>query len=284
MITDSFDPVSEEILKASEVPGYAGGPSNVQGRNFPETVIMTFSERAENLVREKYSSGVICSLMPETRIPVYEVSIPDELVPYERKSGASGSSRPERAGGTESPTAFFRTGIGAPYAASMLEEIIARGGRKFIVFGSCGVLDDVAEGHIIAPTESYRDEGTSYHYAAPADYITIRNAHRVAAVMGELSVPCIQGRIWTTDGLYRETRRNAQARRSEGCIAVDMECSVLQAVCDLRDCELYQFVYAEDSLAGGLSGGIWDPRGMGQGTSETMDIYVRIALALAVRV
>ena len=36
--------------------------------------------------------------------------------------------------------------------------------------------------------------------------------------------------IWTTDGLYRETKNNAAMRRAQGCIAGDMECAALQAV------------------------------------------------------
>lgn len=43
--------------------------------------------------------------------------------------------------------------------------------RNCIVFGSCGALTDLPDGHIILPTHAYRDEGTSYHYAVAEDYI-----------------------------------------------------------------------------------------------------------------
>ncbi len=37
--------------------------------------------------------------------------------------------------------ALFHPGVGAPLAAALLEEVIARGCRKFIACGGAGVLD-----------------------------------------------------------------------------------------------------------------------------------------------
>ena len=49
--------------------------------------------------------------------------------------------------------AFFHPGVGAPLAAGLLEEVIARGGRKFIACGGAGVLNrEIAVGHLIVPT------------------------------------------------------------------------------------------------------------------------------------
>ena len=132
------------------------------------------------------------------------------------------------------------------------------------------------------PTLAYRDEGTSYHYKEPSDYITIRNAGLVESVLKEQGVRTITGRIWTTDGLYRETRGNMEKRKAEGCLAVDMECAALQAVCDFRGCELYQFVYAEDSLAG--EDGKWQPRNMGKITGDAIEGHLALALAIAKRI
>lgn len=48
------------------------------------------------------------------------------------------------------------------------------GASKFIMFGSAGSLDsNVTNGKFVIPTESYREEGLSYNYAASADYIKI---------------------------------------------------------------------------------------------------------------
>src|SRR5512137_1033803 len=47
------------------------------------------------------------------------------------------------------PLAFFHPGIGAPFAAGLLEEAIAFGCRKFIACGGAGVLNEaIAVGHL----------------------------------------------------------------------------------------------------------------------------------------
>lgn len=65
--------------------------------------------------------------------------------------------------------AVFNPLVGAPAAAALLEEVIALGCDKFIACGGAGVLQkDIAVGHLIIPVSAVRDEGTSYHYLAPA--------------------------------------------------------------------------------------------------------------------
>ena len=60
-------------------------------------------------------------------------------------------------------------------AAGAIEDcIMSLDCGKFLAFGGAGCLDkEIAHGKVMVPTEAYRDEGTSYHYAAPADYIRV---------------------------------------------------------------------------------------------------------------
>lgn len=117
------------------------------------------------------------------------------------------------------------------------------------MFGSAGSLDHAAtDGKYVLPTEARRDEGLSYHYAPPADYISIRNADRLEKIFRELGLPTVKGRIWTTDGIYRETRNRVRAVQAEGCIAVEMEVAGVQAVCDFHGFELYDFLVTGDVL------------------------------------
>ena len=51
-----------------------------------------------------------------------------------------------------------------------------------------------------------------------------------------------------TDAFYRETRALTEARRAEGCIAVEMELAGVQAVCDFHGFELYDFLVTGDVL------------------------------------
>ena len=64
------------------------------------------------------------------------------------------------------------------------------GAVKFIMFGSAGSLDSgLTTGKFVIPTHSYREEGLSYHYAPPADYIEVKNAKTVKAIFDELKLP-----------------------------------------------------------------------------------------------
>lgn len=123
------------------------------------------------------------------------------------------------------------------------------GASKFIMFGSAGSLDSEAtNGKFVIPTESYREDGLSYNYAAPADYIEIKNSDVVKRIFDELKLPSIQGRVWTTDALYRETKAKLKARKAEGCIAVEMELAGVESVCDFYGWNVYDFLVTGDVL------------------------------------
>ena len=145
---------------------------------------------------------------------------------------------------------IFQCGLGATLAGGNVVELNwLTGAKKFIMFGSAGSLSRAAtDGRYVIPTEACRDEGMSYHYAPPADYIRIRNAGRLAALFAELGLPHVCGRVWTTDAFYRETRNQVAQRQREGCIAVEMELAGVQAVCDFHGFELWDFLVTGDVL------------------------------------
>lgn len=145
---------------------------------------------------------------------------------------------------------IIRTTVGAPMTACIIEEAgYCYSCNKFVMFGSCGGLDkDITEGKIIVPTYAYRDEGMSYHYAHPADYIEIKNCDKVVEVLESLNVDYVKGKTWTTDAFYRETYSKYKRLKSEGCIAVEMEVAACQAVADWRNAEFYTFLYRGDNL------------------------------------
>ena len=142
------------------------------------------------------------------------------------------------------------SGIGATLAGTDVIEINwLIGATKFIMFGSAGSLNRAATaGKYVIPTEAYRDEGFSYHYALPSDYIRIRNAPFLEAFFREKGLPFVTGRVWTTDAIYRETRDQTAARQREGCLAVEMELAGVQAACDFHGFELYDFLVTGDVL------------------------------------
>ena len=103
-------------------------------------------------------------------------------------------------------------------------------------------------GRFIISTECYRGDGASYYYAPPSDYLPVRNGEKLAAIFDEIGIPYVKGRTWTTDALYRETTGLVQKRKSEGCLAVEMELAGVEAMCAFYGLELYDFLEAGDVL------------------------------------
>jgi uridine phosphorylase len=247
-ILDSFDNETEEILKPSHVTGKID--------NFPEIVVATFSDKVINLVKNM-DAVQISDMAAGSTVPIYKINYNGNDV------------------------AVYQTILGGAGSAGLMEEVIAKGGKKFVFFGSCGTLDQgIVAGHFIVPVAAYRDEGTSYHYAPPGDYIEVLTADKLAGIFQQLDIPYIKTKTWTTDALYRETKKNMLNRKAEGCLAVDMECASIMAVSQFRNVELYQFLYAEDTL----DGIEWDSRTMGKISRGTYEKYLQIALQVASRV
>lgn len=153
--------------------------------------------------------------------------------------------------------------VGSPLAAAFLEEIIARGGRKFIACGGAGVLDkSISSGEIVIPTSALRDEGTSYHYLPPDRdaYPSEKAVEVIIQTLENRKCSYVKGKTWTTDAFYRETPKKVARRKEQGCITVEMEAAALFAVAEFRGVELGQLLYGGDDV----SGIEWDPREFGQ--------------------
>ena len=86
--------------------------------------------------------------------------------------------------------AGYLSHIGSALAGGdVIEANWLTGADKFIMFGSAGSLDsNTTDGKFVIPTAAYREEGLSYHYAAPTDYIEIKNAKAVKAIFDELNL------------------------------------------------------------------------------------------------
>lgn len=157
------------------------------------------------------------------------------------------------------PVALVQGFLGSAGSAALLEELIAMGGKRFIVCGGAGVLQrGIQVGHLILPCAAIRDEGTSYHYAPPAREIAC-DPHALAVmqqVLTEEGLPFITAKTWTTDAFYRETEAKIALRVAEGCVTVEMEAAALFAVAAFRGVTLGQILFGGDDL----SGVIWDAR------------------------
>lgn len=173
--------------------------------------------------------------------------------------------------------AFYLSLVGAPACACGLEEVIALGARKFIFFGSCGVLDDEkVKGRIIVPEEAVRDEGTSYHYAEPDEVLELDKnvSELLKKTLERCGYPYVTGKIWTMDAIYRETLPAVRQFRDHGCVAVDMEYSALLAVAKYRNVQFMQFFYGADSL----DNDVWELRDLNDHGLSNAEKYLALAL------
>lgn len=248
-IVHTFDDASDEVIRAADWLQRLD--------DFPETVIATYSRHKFDDLLARYPGTEIATLNTScAAVPIYRVD-------YEGRSYAAYCSL-----------------IGGAAAAAIMEEVIALGGRRFLFFGSCGVLDSrILEGHIAVPTAAFRDEGTSYHYLPAEPYVDIATAVRVTAILRELGVPFHETRTWTTDAIYRETRGNMAKRMEEGCLVVEMECASTAAVAAYRGVDFAQFLYGADSL----DGTEWDPRSLVEAHHDENAPIVDLALQIAAR-
>jgi len=172
----------------------------------------------------------------------------------------------------------FQPGVGAPLAAGLMEEVIARGCRKIIACGGAGVLDKKIDvGTILIPNAAVRDEGTSFHYLPPGR--EVQADERVVTIMESVlqkqDIEYLKVKTWTTDAPYRETPEKVKLRNVEGCLTVEMESAAFMAVSQFRDVRFGQLLYAGDVV----SGSNWDARGW-QRKKAVRDKLFRLAVEI----
>lgn len=147
----------------------------------------------------------------------------------------------------------FNPGLGGPMAGGFLEELIGLGCENFIACGGAGVLDSKIEmGELIVPTESVREEGTSYHYIGENEKIRVNSVilKKIEEVLKNNEIKYVEGKIWTTDAIYRETIQKIEEKKKDGCIAVEMEFSSMLAISLFRNVNFGQILYGGDDLDG----------------------------------
>ncbi|MGI6254185.1 MAG: nucleoside phosphorylase [Acutalibacter sp.] len=232
MLCNEFDPTPKALINPEDHLSPMAG--------FPEICVMAFSKHIVEQCLERYGGEPIASAKFCTgEVPIYRVEVE----------------------GT--PIALSLPHVGGPAAAGFIEDVWPLGGKCFVFFGAAGVLDSsIPLNSFILPTAAVRDEGLSYHYLAPSDEVVL-DPDCVSACRGaleSLGLPYREGKTWTTDAFYRETRKKLKRRKEQGCISVEMECASLAAVAQFRGVKFAQFFYTTDNL----DGPVWDSGVLGQ--------------------
>lgn len=158
--------------------------------------------------------------------------------------------------GISSVDSYSFTGpyMGAPYGAALLDSLIAKGAEKIIVLGWCGAVSPLLHaGDIVVPKTAISDEGTSRHYMEFAhEFPLVPSSHDLREIlvreMIKKDIPHHGGTIWTTDAIYRETKKKVAFFKGRGAVGVDMECSALFAIAKYRKKDIAAILVVSDEV------------------------------------
>jgi uridine phosphorylase len=178
------------------------------------------------------------------------------------------------------PAGIIGCAVGAPFAVLVAEELFACGCRILISLTSAGqIVPAGPPPYFVIIDRALRDEGTSYHYAAPevfaaADPRLVAAASRALAQAG-LAVHV--GASWTTDAPFRETAAAAAAARAHGALAVEMEAAALYSFALRRDKAVLCLAHVTNTM--GLAEEDFE-KGEADGTADALRILAILASAL----
>jgi uridine phosphorylase len=122
--------------------------------------------------------------------------------------------------------------VGAPFAVLVAEQLFASGCGFLVSLTSAGqIVPAGPPPYFVVIDRALRDEGTSHHYAPPAEYSEAEPglAEAAANALARIGAPAVVGTSWTTDAPFRETADAIAAARHKGALAVEMESAALYA-------------------------------------------------------
>ena len=130
--------------------------------------------------------------------------------------------------------------------------------------------------YFVVIDRALRDEGTSYHYAAPAAFAEA-DPHLVAVAMLALKdagLPAYIGPSWTTDAPFRETAAAIAAARATGLMAVEMEAAALYTFARKRNRAVLCLAHVTNTM--GLADRDFE-KGEAEGTADALTILSALA-------
>ena len=170
--------------------------------------------------------------------------------------------------------------VGAPFAVLVAEELFACGCRLLISMTSAGqIVPAGPPPYFVVIDRALRDEGTSYHYAAP-DAFAAAEPQLVAAAARALEQAGLRayvGASWTTDAPFRETAAAIAAARAQGILAVEMEAAALYTFARTRNKAVLCLAQVTNTM--GLNGEDFE-KGAAQGADDALRLLAALAAGM----
>src|SRR6202790_3901125 len=170
--------------------------------------------------------------------------------------------------------------VGASFAVLVAEELFASGCRLLVSLTSAGQV--VASGpppYFVVIDRALRDEGTSYHYAPPAEFAEADPSlvERAAKATSKDGPRVVVGATWTTDAPFRETAEAIEAARSKGILGVEMEAAALYTFARSVGVSVLCLAHVTNTM--GQGGADFD-KGEADGTSDALALLEGVVPAL----
>ena len=126
---------------------------------------------------------------------------------------------------------------GSPITATTSDLLIANGAKNIIIMGCAGAINSkLSFGDIVICNKAVRDEGASHHYVKSQMYAlsskTLTNL--LCKISKGLDIKFFIGPTWTTDAMFRETKREISYYSKLHIFTVEMEAAALFAVAKKR--------------------------------------------------
>lgn len=162
--------------------------------------------------------------------------------------------------------------VGAPFAVLIAEELFASGCRFLLSLTSAGqITSSGPTPYFVIVDRALRDEGTSYHYAEPADFAAADAGlvAKAAAALKARNVAAFVGPTWTTDAPFRETETAIDAARARGVLAVEMEAAALYAFAEATGSAVLCLAHVTNTM--GQAGQDFE-KGEADGTADALAV------------
>jgi uridine phosphorylase len=170
--------------------------------------------------------------------------------------------------------------VGSSFAVLVAEELFASGCRILVSLTSAGqIVSSGPPPYFVIIDRALRDEGTSYHYAPPAEFANA-DARLIATALKATSghkQRCVVGSSWTTDAPFRETAEAIEVAHAKGILAVEMEAAALYTLASAAGVRVLCLAHVTNTM--GQSGDDFE-KGEADGTNDAVSVLEKIIFAL----
>jgi uridine phosphorylase len=168
--------------------------------------------------------------------------------------------------------------VGASFAVLVAEQLFASGCRFLVSMTSAGqIVQRARPPYFVLIDRALRDEGTSYHYLPPAEFVAADETLVESAMEACLALaqPIYRGASWTTDAPFRETPAAIARCRARNILAVEMEAAGLYAFARARCKPVLCFAHVTNQMA--VIEGDFE-KGEADGSSASLSVITAAAI------